>query len=143
MFARSEGKSRASQVATANVDKRRDRCRAVLSPHARRDLQETLRWTLDKFGRDAVLRSEDLILAALRDIEEDVARPGSLERGDLRPGIRSYHLRFSRNRTRSPLGIVKNPRHFIIYRPRQRCIDILRILHDGRDLQRHLPEELD
>jgi toxin ParE1/3/4 len=79
----------------------------------------------------------------LPDIEEDVARPGSLERSDLDPGIRSYHLRFSRNRARSSLGLVNNPRHFIIYRPRQRLIDILRILHDGRDLQRHLPEGTD
>ncbi len=125
------------------MDERRGRHKAVLSREAGRDLQEVLRWTVDKFGRDAALRYEDLIIRALRDIEEDSACPGSLERRELYPGIRSYHLRFGRNRARSPLGIVKNPRHFFIYRPRGRFIDILRILHDGRDLQRHLPEELD
>jgi toxin ParE1/3/4 len=39
---------------------------------------------------------------------------------------------------------VRNPRHFLIYRRRHdhtTVIDILRILHDSRDLARHLPEE--
>lgn len=113
----------------------------VLSPEARRDLQETLRWSKAQFGTDAALRYEDLLMQAFRDIEKDTERPGSQDRCDLLPGVRAYHLRFSRERARTALGVVHNPRHFIIYRRRGSWIDILRILHDSRDLTRHLPNE--
>lgn len=121
--------------------KKRGHPRAVLSPEAHRDLHETLEWTVAKFGADAALRYEDLIVQALRDIEEDPERPGSRDRSDLQRGVRAYHLHFSRDRARSPLGIVHNPRHFVIYRARKNLIDILRILHEGRDLARHLAED--
>ncbi|MEO8125447.1 MAG: type II toxin-antitoxin system RelE/ParE family toxin [Bryobacteraceae bacterium] len=121
--------------------KKRGQSKAVLSPESRGDLKETLKWTLAKFGADAALRYENLIVQALRDIEEDRHRPGSLDRSDLQPGVRAYHLSFSRDRARSALGAVHNPRHFVIYRSREAKIEILRILHEGRDLQRHLPEE--
>ncbi len=36
---------------------------------------------------------------------------------------------------------VKEPRHFILYRKREvGVIEVGRILHDGRDLERHIPE---
>ena len=125
------------------MPKRRSQRKVVLSLQARRDLREILIWSQARFGRDAALRYEDLIIQALRDIAADMECPGSKDRSDLQAGIRSYHLSFSRERARTSLGIVQNPRHFVIYRPRdsQSAIDILRILHDSRDLQRHLPEE--
>ena len=36
---------------------------------------------------------------------------------------------------------VKEPRHFLLYRRRGKVIEVMRILHDARDLERHLPEE--
>jgi toxin ParE1/3/4 len=124
------------------VPERRDSHKAVLSPEARRDLREILKWSQVKFGRDAALRYEDLIIQALRDIETDLERPGSQERRELQKGVRTYHLSFSRERARTTLGVVQNPRHFLVYRRRDglNVIDILRILHDGRDLARHLPK---
>ena len=54
-------------------------------------------------------------------------------------GARTYHLQFSRSRV-SGLG-VKEPRHFLLYcRRSDGVIEVARILHDGRDLARHLPE---
>ena len=125
------------------MPKKRSQRKAVLSVEARRDLREILIWTQAKFGRDATLRYEDLIIQTLRDIVADTERPGSKDRSDLQAGVRSYHLSFSRERARTSLGIVRNPRHFVIYRARdnQSIIDILRILHDGHDVQRHLPKE--
>jgi toxin ParE1/3/4 len=36
---------------------------------------------------------------------------------------------------------VTEPRHFLLYRRREDgVIEVARILHDGRDLARHLPE---
>jgi toxin ParE1/3/4 len=55
-------------------------------------------------------------------------------------GARTYHLSFSRSRAAGPA--VKEPRHFLLYRLRDDgVIEVARILHDGRDLQRHLPED--
>jgi toxin ParE1/3/4 len=125
------------------VPEKRGHLKAVLSPDARRDLREALRWSETKFGHDARLRYETLIVQALRDIETDPARPGSNERPEIMiAGARTYHIGLSRDRARTALGVVHNPRHFILYRRRENtnAIDIGRILHDGRDLQRHLPE---
>ena len=94
-----------------------------------------------EFGRDAAKRYEGLIIQALRDLEADMERPGSQDRSDLQDGVRSYHLSLSRDRARTALAIVQNPRHFIIYRGREGQGEVLRILHDGRDLQRHLSGE--
>jgi toxin ParE1/3/4 len=123
-------------------DKRGQR-KSVLSIQARRDLREILTWSQAKFGREAALGYQDLIIQALRDIAADMEHPGSQDRSDLQEGIRSYHLSLSRERARTAPGIVQHPRHFVIYRRRegQSAIDILRILHDGRDLQRHPPEK--
>ena len=126
------------------MPKKRGHLKAVLSPDARRDLREALRWSETKFGHDARLRYEALIVQALRDIETDPARPGSNERPEiLIEGARTYHISLSRDRARTVVGVVHKPRHFILYRRRkdnQNVIDIGHILRDDRDLVRHLPE---
>ncbi len=54
-------------------------------------------------------------------------------------GARTYHLSFSQSRADGPS--VRQPRHFLIYRRREDgMVEVARILHDSRDLQRHLPE---
>ena len=45
------------------------------------------------------------------------------------------------SRTRVTGPIVKEPRHFLLYRRRQDgAVEVARILHDNQDLDRHLPE---
>jgi toxin ParE1/3/4 len=117
--------------------------RVVLSPEARRDVRAALRWSELKFGLDAKLRYESLIGQAIRDLQADPNRPGSTERRDaMIDGARTYHIRLSRDRARTALGVVHNPRHFIIYRRRvhdENVIEVARILRDDRDLVLHLP----
>jgi toxin ParE1/3/4 len=103
-----------------------------------------MKWSLKEFGEAAALRYDALMNQALTDIADDPERPGVQQRSDLAEGVLVYHLRFSRGRAKSAPGVVRNPRHFLIYRRRHdhtTVIDILRILHDSRDLARHLPEE--
>jgi toxin ParE1/3/4 len=50
--------------------------------------------------------------------------------------MRSWHLRGSRNRTTG--GIVRRPRHFLIYRVDDDILVIGRILHDAMELRRHI-----
>ena len=115
--------------------------KVVLAPSARRDIREALQWSEDRFGTRAAARYRALLKQALRDIASDPERPGSTERPELSSGARTYHLRFSRERARAG-GVVKNPRHFLLYRRRDEgTIEVARILHDARDLERHLPEE--
>jgi toxin ParE1/3/4 len=103
-----------------------------------------MKWSLKEFGEAAAPRYDALMNQALTDIADDPERPGVQQRSDLAEGVLVYHLRFSRGRAKSAPGVVRNPRHFLIYRRRHdhtTVIDILRILHDSRDLARHLPEE--
>jgi toxin ParE1/3/4 len=113
--------------------------RPRLAPAAGQDLREVLRWSEQNFGESAAKRYRALIKQAMRDIGADPERPGSKERPEIMVrGARTYHLEFSRNRVSGTK--VKEPRHFLLYRRRDDCvIEVARILHDGRDLQRHLP----
>ncbi|HUI53982.1 MAG TPA: type II toxin-antitoxin system RelE/ParE family toxin [Bryobacteraceae bacterium] len=116
--------------------------RVVLSPAARNDIRETLIWSQEQFGKRAAARYRELLKQALRDIAADPERPGSQERRDLASGVRTYHLLLSRDRARGNLGAVKKPRHFLVYRSRgNNVLEIIRVLHDARDLVRHLAEE--
>lgn len=113
----------------------------LLSGPARRDIAAILRKSLSDFGLPASLRYNALILQALRDIGVNSNRPGSKEHPEIMlPGARTYHLAFSR---RHGTGVgVKEPCHIILYRHQsERLIQIGRILHDSRDLIRHLPED--
>lgn len=106
---------------------------------ARRDIAAILKWSIQEFGVAASLRYQALIRQALLDIEADPERPGSKERPDLLvEGARTYHLALSR--TRSAGARVKEPRHFLLYRRREDgVIEVARVLHESRDLARHLP----
>ncbi|HVY95071.1 MAG TPA: type II toxin-antitoxin system RelE/ParE family toxin [Bryobacteraceae bacterium] len=110
----------------------------VLSEPAKQDIAAILERSLREFGEAAALRYKALIRQGLRDIQADPERIGSSDRPDLAPGVRTWHLRLSCNRVTG--NRVKNPRHRLIYRRRERGIEVIRILHDGQDLKRHLPE---
>jgi toxin ParE1/3/4 len=100
-----------------------------------------LKWSEEQFGKQAAVRYRVLIKQALLDIEADPERPGSVERPEIMiAGARTYHLNFSRHRVAGP-GSVKVPRHFLVYRrTRTGVIEVARILHDARDLERQLPK---
>ena len=100
-----------------------------------------MRWSEQRFGENAAARYGALIKQAVRDIGADPERPGSKQRPELTiEGAQIYHLEFSRARVSG--SKVKAPRHFLLYRRREDgVIEIARILHDARDIQRHLPEE--
>ena len=52
---------------------------------------------------------------------------------------RTYHLAMSRDHMEGTR--VMQPRHLLLYRQQpDGTIEIARILHDSRDLQKHLPE---
>jgi len=112
-----------------------------LTEAAEADIVDVLAWSETQFGSAARIRYERLIVTALIDVATDPARPGSLARPELGPGVRSWHLRGSRERARGADGAVQRPRHFLIYRPDDAALIIIgRVLHDAMEVERYLRE---
>ncbi|NLC37170.1 MAG: type II toxin-antitoxin system RelE/ParE family toxin [Alcaligenaceae bacterium] len=109
-----------------------------LTASAQADLIDIFAWTHENFGEQARLRYEALVVTALRDIAAAPERVGSIERPELGEGVRSWHLHLSRDRGRTASGIVRRPRHFLIYRQESDVVAIGRALYDGMELSRHL-----
>ena len=109
-------------------------------PGFRRDIQETALWSENQFGAAAADRYGLVIRQALRDILEDPTRPGAKARPDLAPHAYVYHLMFSRDHVAGER--VKAPRHFVLYRYVDEKVEFARLLHDSRDLARHVPATL-
>lgn len=111
-----------------------------LSAAAEADIVDILAQTHEDFGNEASLRYQWLIVTALGDLAADFQRNGTLLRPEIAPDVRSYHLRHSRERARLPSGIVRRPRHRILFRQvRPTIIGVGRLLHDAMDLNRHMP----
>ena len=114
--------------------------RTTLTVPARIDILEALRRSQETFGVIGRRRYDALIRRAIRDVASDPTRPGSRDRSDLVPGFRMYHLLNSRERARTADVMVRSPRHVLLYHcPDEHSIEILRLLHDAMDPDRHLP----
>ena len=109
-----------------------------LSQAAQIDVIHILAWTHEQFGEAARLRYESLIVAALRDVATQPDRPGSIARPELGTGVRSWHLRLSRDHVATGAEPVRRPRHFLVYRPEPALLVVGRVLHDAMELTRHL-----
>jgi len=109
-----------------------------LSAAAQDDLIGIFAWTQEQFGESARLRYESLVVTALRDVAVQPDRVGSIERPELGKGVRSWHLRLSRDRARSDSDVVHHPRHFLIYRGEAKMLVVGRVLHDAMELARHM-----
>lgn len=94
------------------------------------------------FGVAAGRRYIALINTAILDIADAPLRPGGIARPDIGTAVRSYHLRHSVERARIPEGVVRRPRHPLLYRIGVDGIaGVGRVLHDAMDLRRHLPTD--
>lgn len=110
----------------------------TLASSADLDFLDITDWSIEHFGTAAADRYEALIGQAMTDLGDDPSRPGAKHRPELPQEIFVYHLTNSRERVAG--DPVKTPRHFIVYRIATGRVEVLRILHDSRDLARHLPE---
>jgi toxin ParE1/3/4 len=116
--------------------------RLRLSAPAERDIEDILAHSEAEFGEIARLRYETLLTTAFTDLAADPGRAGVRIRDELGPGVRSYHLLLARDRARGANGIVRRPRHLVIFRiVKPDILDIGRILHDAMELANHIPTE--
>ena len=104
-----------------------------VSAAAKSDVREALQYSALRFGPAARARYATLIARTLADIAADPLGAGSHDRPDLGEGIVARHLTSSAKDSG-----VNDPRHIVFYRLDGVHVDVLRVLHDARDLPQYL-----
>lgn len=104
-----------------------------LTAAAEADFEEILRWTVDRFGETQARIYAGTVSAALNELAAGPTVAGANKRDDILKGIFTLHV--------ARKG--RKGRHFVMFRigrtPDHDVIEVLRLLHDAMDLQRHLP----
>jgi toxin ParE1/3/4 len=100
-----------------------------LAAQAELDFVEILAWNVENFAKtQADIYAETLTLA-IEVLHDGPLLAGAQARDEIAPNIRTLHV--------ARLG--RKGRHFVVFRQTEdRCIDVLRLLHDGMDLARHI-----
>ena len=104
-----------------------------LSAAAEADCRQILRWTVDHFGSAQARIYAETLSTALKDLCAGPSIIGVKERPEIGSNIWTLHV--ARN--------GRKGRHFIMFRvgaaQDSKVIDVLRLLHDGMDLAKHMP----
>ena len=89
-----------------------------------------LRQTRENFGRQQFDTYKQTLAAALAALEDGPSVLGSLALDRIRAGMRSLHV--------ARLG--RRGRHVLVYIVRSgSIIEVVRVLHDAMDMERHIP----
>lgn len=105
------------------------------------DLRQLLYQSEEQFGTAARQRYRVLLETAVSMIADDPSRVLSRSRTELGRGIRSWHIRNSRDS--SPGGKVRNPRHVIFYRVDGDELVIGRVLDHVMEPALHVTDDMD
>jgi toxin ParE1/3/4 len=104
-----------------------------LADTAETDFRNIVEWTLEQFGEKQAVVYADTVIAALEALSDGPTTIGVKERVDIAKGLFTLHVARGRRRGR----------HFVLFRVterrRARTIEVLRLLHDSMDLDRHVP----
>jgi toxin ParE1/3/4 len=104
--------------------------RVRLGAAAELDFANIVKWTTENFGARQSRVYRNTLVQAIGELAEGPDVAGSKARDEIMPGLRTVHIaRHGRPGS-----------HFLMYRVAPKTtIEIVRILHDRMDLQRHLP----
>ena len=104
-----------------------------LSAAAEADYRQILRWTVEQFGVAQARSYADTLSSALKALNAGPTILGVKARPEIGNNICTLHV--ARN--------GRKGRHFVMFRigkiQGRNVIDVLRLLHDRMDLERHLP----
>lgn len=104
-----------------------------LSAVAKKDFENIVDWTFDQFGERQAIVYKETVLAALHALTDGPTTIGVKERRDIAKGLFTLHVARG----------GRQGRHLVLFRlaekRRARTIEVLRLLHDGMDLERHVP----
>jgi toxin ParE1/3/4 len=94
------------------------------------DFANIVKWTAENFGAQQSRVYQGTLVQAIGELAEGPDVAGSKARDEIMPGLRTVHV--ARHGRRGS--------HFLMYRVvPSTTVEIVRILHDRMDLQRHLP----
>jgi toxin ParE1/3/4 len=111
-----------------------------LSEPAKADIAAILRRSEEVHGKEARIRYRACLTAAMRRVAAFPEGRSTEDRAELAPGIRSFHIRYSRDESREVP--VANPVHMIFYRAvKPNIVEIVRVLHDRMEPRRHLASQ--
>jgi len=106
------------------------RWRVRLGAAAEVDFANILKWSTENFGARQSRIYRDTLVEAIGELADGPDVTASKARDEIMAGLRTLHVA-RRGRRGS---------HFLMYRAApNRTIEIVRILHDRIDLQRHVP----
>ncbi len=101
---------------------------------AQADLASILMTSLERWGESGRARYAALLATAMQKIAADPMGPLTRAHPNLRPGMRSFHIRHVRREHG-----VGAPVHVLYYRATDEgSIEIIRVLHERMEPQRHL-----
>jgi toxin ParE1/3/4 len=104
--------------------------RVRLGAAAELDFANIIKWTDENFGARQARAFQKTLVQAIGELAEGPDIAGSNARDEIMRGLRTVHV--ARHGRRGS--------HFLMYRVAPKTtIEIVRILHDRIDLQRHLP----
>jgi toxin ParE1/3/4 len=105
-----------------------------LGAAAEQDFQSILTWTAEQFGAAQARGYGEILTAAILALEDGPNILGTRPRDEIAPGLRVLHA--ARHGRRA--------RHMLLYRAGpDAVIDIVRILHDAMDIERHIPGKIE
>jgi toxin ParE1/3/4 len=108
-----------------------------LSQPAKADIAAILRRSEELHGKQARIWYRACLTAAMSRVAADPEGRSTVDRSELVPGIRSFHIRHAREESRE--APVANPVHAIFYRVIQPgVIEIVRVLHDRMEPRLHI-----
>lgn len=108
--------------------------RVRLGGAAELDFANILKWTTENFGPRQSRIYRDTLVQAIAELANGPDVAGSRARDEIMRGLHTLHV--ARHGRRGS--------HFLMYRVATKTtIEIVRILHDRMDLQRHIPSATD
>ena len=108
--------------------------RVRLGGAAELDIANILKWTTENFGPRQSRIYRDTLVRAIGELADGPDVAGSKARDEIIRGLHTLHV--ARHGRRGS--------HFLMYRVATKTtIEIVRILHDRMDLQRHIPSATD
>jgi toxin ParE1/3/4 len=110
-----------------------------LARPAQIDLANILATSAERWGAEGRQRYAAVLAAAMRQVADQPEGPLTKKRPELRSGIRSFHVRYTRRSAED--ATVRRPVHVLYYRVAQEgVIEIVRVLHERMEPSRHLDE---
>jgi toxin ParE1/3/4 len=108
------------------------RWRVRLGAAAEVDFANILKWTTENFGTRQARVYRDILVHTIGELADGPDVAGSRARDEILAGLRTLHV--ARHGRRGS--------HFLMYRARPNSvIEVVRILHDRMDVQRHVSDE--